>query len=84
MRLVKPNATDDEINAAVNDTSNGQVFQQAELVRINETITELAQLMADMALYVEQQGNVIDTIEKTTEVVMKDTEKAYGHPLLPV
>ncbi|PVG02785.1 t-SNARE [Serendipita vermifera] len=72
MRLVKPNATDDEVNAAVNDTPNGQVFQQAlmhsdqlgrarnayqdvqarhqELVRINETITELAQLMADMAL----------------------------------
>jgi t-SNARE complex subunit (syntaxin) len=36
--------------------------------------------MADMALYVEKQGDTIDAIEKTTENVMKDAEKGYEYP----
>lgn len=105
VRIVKPDATPEEIRAAVDDESGGQIFSQAlmnsnrygesraayrevqarhqDILRIEKTIAELAQLFNDMSVLVEQQDDTINAIqttaigvEKDTEVGLQQTEKA--------
>ncbi|KAI6036219.1 hypothetical protein PISMIDRAFT_172255 [Pisolithus microcarpus 441] len=105
VRIVKPDATPEEIRAAVDDESGGQIFSQAlmnsnrygesraayrevqarhqDIMRIEKTIAELAQLFNDMSVLVEQQDDTINAIqttaigvEKDTEVGLQQTEKA--------
>lgn len=45
-----------------------------DLQRIEQTITELAQLFNDMAILVEEQGEQVKAIEATTQNVQVDTE----------
>ncbi|CAG8559338.1 3549_t:CDS:10 [Acaulospora colombiana] len=95
-RIVKPNATAEEVRAVVNDEQGGQIFQQAlmnsdqfgraraayrevqerhnDILKITETVAELQQLMNDMAMMVEEQGETINTIEQTTAIAEKDVE----------
>lgn len=106
-KIVKPDATPEEVNAVVNDTEgNGdQIFAQAlttstrygesraayrevqdrhmEIRRIEETLTELAQMFNDMSVLVEQQDeqiNAIDVqagkVEEHTAAGLEQTEKA--------
>lgn len=101
IRIVNPNATDEEVRLAVQDEVNGgggAVFQQAlvssnrmgsarnalrevqsraeDMRRIEQTITELAQLFNDMATMVEEQDVAVQTIEKQAEAVNMDVEAA--------
>ncbi|KAH9816694.1 t-SNARE [Melampsora americana] len=100
VRIVKPNATDEEVRMAVEDEASGggAVFQQAlvssnrmgsarnalkevqsraeDMRRIEQTITELAQLFNDMATMVEEQDVAVQHIEKQAEVVNQDMEAA--------
>jgi len=100
-KIVKPDATPEEVRAVVNDDSGGQIFSQAlmnsnrygdsraayrevqarheDIKRIEQTIAELAQLFNDMSIMVEQQDEVINTIEATTEVVEKDVEQGLQY-----
>ncbi|PVG02784.1 t-SNARE [Serendipita vermifera] len=100
-RIVKPNATAEEVRAVVNDEQGGQIFQQAlmnsdqfgraraayrevqerhnDILKITETVAELQQLMNDMAMMVEEQGETINTIEQTTAIAEKDVETGYKH-----
>ncbi|MBW0555086.1 hypothetical protein O181_094801 [Austropuccinia psidii MF-1] len=100
VRIVKPDASEAEIQAAVEDEASGTgaVFQQAlmssnrmgsarnalkevqsraaDIKRIEQTITELAQLFNDMATMVEEQDVHVQHIEKQAEVVHQDVEAA--------
>jgi len=99
-KIVKPDATPEEIRAVVDNEGNPQIFQQAlmnsrmtgasmayrevqerheEIMRIERTLVELAQLFNDMSILVEQQEEVINTIEQQAETVQTDTEAAYKH-----
>jgi len=100
-KIVKPDATPEEVRAVVNDDSGGQIFSQAlmnsnrygdsraayrevqarheDIKRIEQTIAELAQLFNDMSMMVEQQEEVINTIEATTDVVEKDVEQGLQY-----
>jgi len=100
-RIVKPDASPEEVRAVVNDDQGGQIFQQAllnsdqfgraraayrevqerhnDIVKITETVAELQQLMNDMAVMVEEQGETINAIEQTADVVEKDVETGYKH-----
>jgi len=100
-RIVKPDASPEEVRAVVNDDQGGQIFQQAllnsdqfgraraayrevqerhnDIVKITETVAELQQLMNDMAMMVEEQGETINAIEQTADVVEKDVETGYKH-----
>ncbi|KAI6128237.1 t-SNARE [Pisolithus croceorrhizus] len=101
VRIVKPDATPEEIRAAVDDESGGQVFSQAlmnsnrygesraayrevqarhqDIIRIEKTIAELAQLFNDMSVLVEQQDETINAIQTTATGVEKDTEVGLQH-----
>jgi len=98
-KIVKPDATAEEINAVVNDTNGagGQIFAQAltsstrysesrmayreaqerheEILRIEQNIAELAQLMNDMSVLVAQADEQIDNIETTAGKVQTDMEQ---------
>lgn len=99
-KIVKPDATPEEVRAVVNNEGNPQIFQQAlmnsrvtgasmayrevqerheEIKRIERTLAELAQLFNDMSILVEQQEEVINTIETQAINVQNDTEAAYKH-----
>ncbi|KAF7779084.1 hypothetical protein Agabi119p4_3429 [Agaricus bisporus var. burnettii] len=99
-KIVKPDATPEEIRAVVNDTGNDQIFSQAllnsrydgsqkayrevqerheEIKRIEQTLAELAQLFNDMSVLVEQQDEVINTIETAAGSVEKDVETGLTH-----
>lgn len=45
-----------------------------DIVKITETMAELQQLMNDMAMMVEEQGETIQNVEQTTAVAEKDVE----------
>ncbi|KAI6045371.1 t-SNARE [Pisolithus marmoratus] len=96
VKIVKPDATPEEIRAAVDDEHGGQIFSQAlmnsnrygesraayrevqarhqDIMRIEQTIAELAQLFNDMSVLVEQQDETINAIQTTAGGVEKDTE----------
>ncbi|GAA5852389.1 hypothetical protein JCM9279_001185 [Rhodotorula babjevae] len=98
IKIVKPDATDDEIKAAWEDSQGGaQIFSQAlmtsrtsgaraafaevqsrnqDLRKIEETITELAQMMQDMATLVLEQDESVRMIE--TQAVQVNTDVEQG------
>ncbi|KZT67693.1 t-SNARE [Daedalea quercina L-15889] len=109
-RIVKPDATPEEIDEVVNNVHGGgdQVFAQAltsstrygesrqayrevqdrhqDILRIERTLEELAQMFNDMSVLVNQQEESIDAINNTaqdveynTEQGLKQTEKAVVH-----
>lgn len=102
-KIVKPDATPEEVAAVVNDDSSGgnQVFAQAlssstrygdsravyrevqerhqDIRRMEQTLTELAQLFIDMGTLVEQDDAKIVTIEQTAQKVEADTEHALAN-----
>ncbi|PCH38102.1 t-SNARE [Wolfiporia cocos MD-104 SS10] len=109
-RIVKPDATPEEIDAVVNNTSSGgdQIFAQAlsnstrygesraayrevqdrhqDIIRIEQTLEELAQMFNDMSVLVQQQDesiNAINTtagdVEANTKAGLEQTEKAVVH-----
>ncbi|KAF8522210.1 t-SNARE [Hysterangium stoloniferum] len=96
IKIVKPDATPEEIKAVVDEDEGQQVFAQAlqtstrygetraayrevqerheDIRRIERTMTELAQLLNDMGILVEQQDRVVGDIEAAAE----HTEKNAG------
>lgn len=98
-RIVRPDATDDEVQAAVEDMSAGgqQVFQQAmmqsnrqgqaravldavknrhqELIKIEQQMTELAQLFVDLDTLIVQQAPMVEKIEQNAETTVEDLYK---------
>lgn len=97
-RIVRPDASEQEVRAAVEDTSSGgQVFQQAlmqsdrqgraraalsavqdrhkALVKIEQQMTELAQLFQDMDTLVVQQEAAVTQIEQKGEEVVDHLDK---------
>ncbi|KAF9821376.1 hypothetical protein IEO21_00622 [Rhodonia placenta] len=109
-KIVKPDASPEEIDAVVNNPEGGgdQIFaqalsnstrygesrqayrevqdRQADILRIERTLEELAQLFNDLSAVVEQQNDAIDAIETTagqvehnTEAGLQQTEKAVVH-----
>ncbi|KDQ60703.1 hypothetical protein JAAARDRAFT_124926 [Jaapia argillacea MUCL 33604] len=107
-KIVKPDATPEEVAAVVNDTSGSgnQVFAQAltsstrygesraayrevqerheDILRIEQTISELAQLFSDMSILIQQQDEQIDNIQKSAIGVAADTEAAHDHTVKAV
>jgi len=105
-KIVKPDATPDEIRSAIEGDNGGQVFSQAllnsnrygesraayrevqerhaDIQKIEQTLTELAQLFNDMSILVEQQDEVLNVIETTAAAVEKDTEAGLGHTIKAV
>jgi len=101
-KIVKPDATPEEVAAVVNDDSSGgnQVFSQAlssstrygdsravyrevqerhqDIRRMEQTLTELAQLFIDMGTLVEQDDAKLAAIEQTGKKVEDDTEHALA------
>jgi len=49
-----------------------------DFLKIERTITELAQLMNDMAVLIDEQDQVVNNIEETTKKVEYDTEQGLG------
>ncbi|GAA6059726.1 hypothetical protein JCM10212_000254 [Sporobolomyces blumeae] len=98
IKIVKPDATQDEIRAAFDDSQGGaQIFSQAlmqsrasgaraafaevqsrnqDLRKIEETITQLAQMMQDMATLVLEQDESVKMIE--TQAVQVNTDVEQG------
>ncbi|GAA6037244.1 hypothetical protein JCM8097_008640 [Rhodosporidiobolus ruineniae] len=98
IKIVKPDATDQEIRAAWDDSQGGaQIFSQAlvqsrtsgaraafaevqsrnqDLRKIEETITQLAQMMQDMATLVLEQDESVRMIE--TQAAQVDTDVSQG------
>ncbi|KAL8286980.1 hypothetical protein RQP46_003986 [Phenoliferia psychrophenolica] len=96
IRIVKPDATQEEIKAAFDDSQGGQqIFSQAlvqsrqqgaraafaevqsrnqDLRKIEETITQLAQMMQDMATLVLEQDESVQAIETSAAAVHTDVE----------
>uniref|UniRef100_A0A0K3C8L8 BY PROTMAP: gi/342320670/gb/EGU12609.1/ Proteophosphoglycan ppg4 [Rhodotorula glutinis ATCC 204091] n=1 Tax=Rhodotorula toruloides TaxID=5286 RepID=A0A0K3C8L8_RHOTO len=92
IKIVKPDATDAEIKAAWEDSQGGaQIFSQAgaraafaevqsrnqDLRKIEETITQLAQMMQDMATLVLEQDESVKMIE--TQAVQVNTDVEHGY-----
>jgi len=99
-KIVKPDASPEEVRAVVNDEGGGQIFSQAllnsnrygesraayrevqerheDIMRIERTLVELAQLFNDMSVLVEQQDETVHAIETQTAKVEGDTEAGLG------
>ncbi|KAL6891929.1 t-SNARE [Trichoderma evansii] len=96
-RIVRPDASDAEVQAAVDDTGNGQIFSQAlmqsdrqgraraalsavqdrhqELLKIEQQMTELFQLMQDLDTLVVQQDAAVVQIEQKGEEIVENLDK---------
>ncbi|KAL6877063.1 t-SNARE [Trichoderma novae-zelandiae] len=96
-RIVRPEATEDEVQAAVDGTGNSQIFSQAlmqsdrqgraraalsavqdrhkELLKIEQQMTELFQLMQDLDTLVVQQDAAIVQIEQKGEEIVDNLDK---------
>lgn len=96
-RIVRPEATDEEVQAAIDDTSSGQIFSQAlmqsdrqgraraalsavqdrhkELLKIEQQMTELFQLMQDLDTLVVKQEEVVAHIDNSAEEVVENLDK---------
>lgn len=96
-RIVRPDATEEEVQAAVEDTGNGQIFSQAlmqsdrqgraraalsavqdrhkELLKIEQQMTELFQLMQDLDTLVVQQDAAVVQIEQKGEEIVENLDK---------
>ncbi|KAL7939123.1 t-SNARE [Trichoderma chlorosporum] len=95
--IVRPEATPEEVQAAVDDTGSGQIFSQAlmqsgrqgqaraalsavqdrhkELLKIEQQMTELFQLMQDLDTLVIQQDAAIVQIEQKGEEIVENLDK---------
>ena len=95
-RIVRPDATPAEVQAAVEDSDGRQIFSQAlmsstrhgeakqalsevqsrhqDILKIEKTITELAQLFNDMSILIEEQNEPIEQISNRADVVRTDVE----------
>lgn len=100
-RIVDPNATDEQVQAAIEDEQGGQVFSQAlmqsnrrgearaalsevqsrhrEIQKIEQTLTELAQLFQDMEVMVAEQDVQVTNIEQNTYSAENDIEKGLDN-----
>ncbi|EGN95421.1 hypothetical protein SERLA73DRAFT_142087 [Serpula lacrymans var. lacrymans S7.3] len=102
-KIVKPDATPDEVAAVVNDDQAGgsQIFAQAisssnrygdsraayrevqerhqDIRRIEQTLTELAQLFNDMATLVAEQEEELQGIHDKGETAADEIEKGLAH-----
>ena len=99
--VIQPEATEEEVEAAITDVGGQQIFSQAllnanrrgeaktalaevqarhqELMQLEKTMAELAQLFNDMEeMVVEQQEN-IEVIDKHVEEAQQDVEQGVGH-----
>lgn len=96
-RIVRPEATEEEVQAAVDGTGNSQIFSQAlmqsdrqgraraalsavqdrhkELLKIEQQMTELFQLMQDLDTLVVQQDAAIVQIEQKGEEIVDNLDK---------
>jgi len=99
LKIVKPDATAEEVAAVVNDSqgSGEQVFANAlsntsrygesrvayrevqsrheDIKKIEQTLEEVAQLINDMSVLVQQQDETIDYIENQTGVTEREAQK---------
>eukprot|EP00842_Homolaphlyctis_polyrhiza_P005983 jgi/Hompol1/6386/HPOL_000770-RA len=92
IRIARPDATDIEIEMAL-DSQSGPIFaqrllssrvreqqaalqavqgRQAEMLRLEQSIEDLAQLFQDLAILLEQQQEIIDVIEVHGQKVEED------------
>ncbi len=99
--VIQPEATEEEVEAAITDVGGQQIFSQAllnanrrgeaktalaevqarhqELMQLEKTMAELAQLFNDMEeMVVEQQENS-EVIDKHVEEAQQDVEQGVGH-----
>lgn len=99
--VIQPEATEEEVEAAITDVGGQQIFSQAllnanrrgeaktalaevqarhqELMQLEKTMAELAQLFNDIEeMVVEQQEN-IEVIDKHVEEAQQDVEQGVGH-----
>ncbi|KAI5794725.1 t-SNARE [Pyronema domesticum] len=97
-RIVKPDASDEEVQAACDDAAGTQIFSQAllngnrrgearsalrevqarhnEILRIERTIMELAELFEQMEQMVMEQHVMVEAIAERAEAVHRDVVKA--------
>jgi len=96
VRIVKPDATQDEIDEAIESGTADQLYRvgtldqqhlhsqaknalsyiqdrHREIVQIEQSILELRDLFVDMAIMVESQGAVLDTVESNVNSAILDT-----------
>lgn len=105
-RIVRPDASEEEVQAAVDDTGNGQIFSQAlmqsdrqgraraalsavqdrhkELLKIEQQMTELFQLMQDLDTLIVQQDAAIVQIEQKGEEIVDNLDKGNGEMAVAV
>ncbi|KAI7884582.1 t-SNARE, partial [Lichtheimia hyalospora FSU 10163] len=65
IRIVKPNATQEEVDRFIDSDDSPQVFAQSEL----------HQLFSDMQMMVEQQGETVTNIEQHAETTVGDLKQ---------
>jgi len=96
VRIVKPDATQEEIDDAIESGTADQLYRvgtldqqhlhsqaknalsyiqdrHREIVQIEQSILELRDLFVDMAIMVESQGAVLDTVESNVNSAILDT-----------
>jgi len=95
LKIVKPDATQDEVNAVLDGEGGDQIFANAvssstrygesraayrevqdrhnDIKKIERTLGEVAQLMNDMSVLVEQQGEAVEDIEQKAQEVEHNT-----------
>ncbi|KZV89827.1 syntaxin-like protein [Exidia glandulosa HHB12029] len=98
-KIVKPDATPEEVRAVVSDEGGGQIFSQAlmssnrygdsraayrevqarhaDIKKIEKTLTELAQLVQDMSLLVEQQDEQVNAIGTNAQDIDHNVEEGH-------
>ncbi|KAI9030720.1 t-SNARE [Phycomyces nitens] len=101
IRIVKPEATSDEVDRLIGSNETPQIFAQSlmqagrrgqanavlsevqlrndDIKGIEKTILELHQLFMDMAMMVEQQGEVLNQAEQHAENTTHDIETGNNH-----
>lgn len=105
-RIVAPEATDAEIEDAIDEDPTGQVFSQAllqsnrrgearsalnevqirhrEIVKITETIEELAQLFHDMEIMVAEQDQQVTDVQQNIYDAQHDVERGVDNQFAAV
>lgn len=100
-RIVNPQATPQEVKAAIEDDNGQQIFSQAllnsnrhgeargalrevqtrheELRKIEQTMTELAQLFQEIDTLIVEQGEQIGQIENSAMVAETDMKQGTEH-----
>ncbi|KAJ2476360.1 hypothetical protein IWW56_004964 [Coemansia sp. RSA 2131] len=98
-RIARPDATDDEVAAAIDNDQAGQVFaqsvmsssrqndarrvlrdveeRQADIKKIDQTISQLAEMFVEISDMVNRQQETIDSIESAVEDTHGNVESAH-------